>query len=176
MDTHNFFFTRATSINARLEYTAILAVCAGLLIYHWGSVNIWLGLLLFAYIDLIGTVPSLIAAHRSTTGRIHRGYYVAYNILHSLVTQIAFTMVYVLLFGWQWCLLAIPVHLCVDRAMFNNYPKPFGVAFDPVEHPAFAEFVRNYEQFDPDTADWKAIKAANAGNASAPAAQSMPVG
>jgi hypothetical protein len=174
MDTRNYFFTRATALHARAEYGAGLVACLAFIFYHWSSVNVWLGLLLFAYIDLVGTVPSLVAAHRSPTGRISRSYYVVYDVTHSMITQGAFIAVFCALFGWQWSLLAIPVHLFLDRSVFNNYPKPFGVSFDPVEHPAFAEFRRNYEQFRPETADWKAIKAGAASTAEP--ARVTPVG
>lgn len=158
MDTVNHFFTRMTTLNARAEYALGFFASVWLLIIHWPQVDIWQGILLFAYIDLIGTVPALIAYHRSPTGRISKAYYVVYDIMHSAVTQGLVIIAYIQIFGWHWCLLAIPAHIFIDRSLFNNYPKPFGVAFDPVLHPAFQRFVREYQQFDADTADWKAIK------------------
>jgi hypothetical protein len=158
MDTLNHFFTPTTARHARAEYALGFVVCMWLMIAHWSELDVWQAILLFAYIDLIGTVPGLVAYHLSPTGQIHRGYYYVYNVLHSCVTQGLVIIGYIGLFGWQWCILGIPTHIFIDRAMFNNYPKPFGVAFDPVEHPAFARFRREYTEFDADSANWKEIK------------------
>jgi hypothetical protein len=158
VDTFNHFFTKATARHARAEYALGFVVCMWLMISHWSELDVWQAILLFAYIDLIGTVPALAAYHRSPTGQIPKAYYHVYNFLHSSVTQGLVIIGYIQLFGWQWCLLGIPTHIFIDRALFNNYPKPLGVAFDPVKHPAFERFMRDYAQFDADNADWKAIK------------------
>ncbi|HEX3614178.1 MAG TPA: hypothetical protein VHU88_21015 [Sporichthyaceae bacterium] len=168
MDTFNHFFTKTTTINARAEYALGFIVSVWLLLSHWSQVDFWQGVLLFAYIDLIGTVPALIAYHRSPTGRIAKSYYVVYDVLHSAVTQGLVIILYIQLFGWHWCLLAIPAHIFIDRAMFNNYPKPFGVAFEPVLHPAFERFVREYKQFDYKNADWKAMASKHKAGANDP--------
>jgi hypothetical protein len=158
VDTHNFFFTRATMLNARAEYGLGFLACAWLMLANWGELDLWLAIALFAYMDVIGTIPSLVAFHRSPDGQIPRVYYVLYNVLHSAVTQGLVIIVLIQLFGWQWALLAIPLHICADRSMFNNYPKPFGVAFDPVRHPAFQRFAAEYERFDASAVDWKAVR------------------
>lgn len=158
MDTVNFFFTRTTALNARLEYGLGLVACVWLMIANWSELNFWLAFALFWYIDVIGTAPGLLAYHFSRDGRIHKAYYVLYDVLHSAFTQGLVVIAFIQLFGWQWALLAIPAHLFVDRAWFNNYPKPFGVAFDPVPHPAFERFKADYARFDAASADWKAIK------------------
>ncbi len=49
---------------------------------------------------------------------------------------------WVLAFGWEWALLAIPIHLLGDRALFGNALKPFSVPFEPEAHPAFARLDR----------------------------------
>jgi hypothetical protein len=74
---------------------------------------------------------------------------VLYNTMHSMFTQGVVTLLWGLLFGWQWALLALPIHLCGDRALFGNFLKPFGVTFEPVEHPAFARLRAEVEA--PDT-------------------------
>ena len=158
MDTVNHFFTRATALNARSEYALGFVVCMWLMISHWSELDVWQAILLFAYIDLIGTVPGLIAYHVSADGQISKVYYYVYNFLHSWVTQGIVMIGYVEVLGWHWCLLGIPAHLCIDRSMFNNYPKPLGVAFDPVKHPVFEKFKREYAAFDPAGVDWKAVK------------------
>jgi hypothetical protein len=161
MDTVNHFFTKSTALNARAEYALGFLVCLWLMIAHWDALNFWLAIALFAYIDLIGTVPGLLAYHRSPNGQIARTYYVLYDVMHSAVTQGLVMITFAELFGFQWALLGIPTHLCVDRAMFNNYPKPFGLAFDPVLHPAFQRFRDDYAAFDAGAANWKAIKHAS---------------
>lgn len=166
MDIVNHFFTRATVLNARAEYLLALIACVTTMIAHWPALNVWLAAALFAYIDLFSTVPGLVAFHMSADGRISKAYYVLYDVLHSAVTQGLVVAVLVAEFDFQWSFLAIPVHLCIDRGAFNNYPKPFGVAFDPVPHPAFERFRHEYAAFDGGRADWKAIKRAAAGSKS----------
>lgn len=160
MDTVNLFFTRATARHARAEYALGFVVCMWLMISHWSELDVIQAILLFAYIDLIGTVPSLWAFNRSPDGQISKGYFYVYNFLHSFVTQGVVMIAYVEILGWHWCLLGIPTHLFIDRFMFNNYPKPLGHAFDPVKHPVYAKFEREYGEFDPSGVDWKAVKRA----------------
>lgn len=162
MDTVNHFFTKYTALNARAEYALGFVGCLALMIANWDALNFWLAIALFTYIDLIGTVPGLLAFHRSPDGQIPKIYYVLYNVLHSAVTQGLVIIAFIQAFGFQWALLGIPTHLCVDRAMFNNYPKPFGLAFDPVRHPAFERFMADYAGFDFRSANWKTIKHAGA--------------
>lgn len=158
MDTVNFFFTRTTALNARAEYGLGFIACVWLMLANWSELDLWLALALFAYMDVIGTIPGLLAYRLSPDGQVPRVYYVLYDVLHSAFTQGLVTIAFIQLFGWQWALLAIPAHICADRSIFNNYPKPFGVAFDPVQHPAFQRFAAEYERFDASAVDWKAIK------------------
>ncbi|HET9139828.1 hypothetical protein [Actinophytocola sp.] len=137
MDAANHFETRTTYRLIRLEYLVGLAVAVALFAAHIGEVR-WLpAVLLFAYIDLVGYIPGAIAYHRSPTKQISKVYYVLYNTMHSLVTQAVVIGLWVWLIGWEWALLAIPIHLFGDRALFGNFLKPFAVQFEPVEHPAF---------------------------------------
>ncbi len=137
MDAANRFETRTTYRLIRLEYLVGLVVSVVLFGMHFGEVR-WLpAVALFVYIDLIGYLPGAIAYHRSETKRISKVYYVLYNTMHSLVTQSAVVGLWAALFGWEWALLAIPIHLFGDRALFGNFLKPFAVAFEPVPHPAF---------------------------------------
>jgi hypothetical protein len=137
MDAANRFDTRTTYRLIRLEYLVGLAVCVVLLVRHLGEVRVLPAVALFGYIDVLGYLPGAIAYHRSTTKRIAKGYYVLYNTMHSLVTQSAVIGLWALLFGWEWALLAIPIHLFGDRALFGNFLKPFAVEFEPKPHPAF---------------------------------------
>ena len=137
MDAANRFETRTTYRLIRLEYLVGLGVSVVLFGMHFGEVR-WLpAVVLFVYIDLIGYLPGAIAYHRSETKRISKVYYVLYNTMHSLVTQTAVIGLWAWLIGWEWALLAIPIHLFGDRALFGNFLKPFAVQFEPVAHPAF---------------------------------------
>jgi hypothetical protein len=118
--------------------------CVVLTLWHWGEVNWAVFVTLFAVIDLIGYIPGAFAYRRSPTGALPRIYYVLYNMMHSLTTWTVILGVWVLVAGWQWALLTVPIHLLSDRALFGNSLKPFGVSFQPKTHPLFAEFQQRY--------------------------------
>ncbi|GAA2840011.1 hypothetical protein [Crossiella cryophila] len=137
MDPRNLFETRTTYRLLRLEYLAALGLCTTLFITHWQEVRLIPALILFAYIDVIGYLPGLIAFHRSRSGKIHRGFYVAYNLAHSFVTAGLVAFLWAWLVRPEWALLAIPIHLCGDRGLLGNFLKPFAVSFEPSPHPAY---------------------------------------
>ncbi len=140
MDAVNRFDTRTTHLLMRLENLIALGVCVTLFVLHIDEVR-WLpAVLLFVYIDVIGYLPGAIAFHRSPTKRIPKVYYVLYNTMHTFSTQFVVVGVWVLVFGWEWALLAIPIHLFGDRALFGNTLKPFAVSFEPAPHPAYVRF------------------------------------
>jgi len=140
MDAKNMFATKVTYRLMRLEYLAGLLVVSVLFLTHIDRVR-WLpAVVLFAYIDVIGYIPGAIAFHRSHGKQISRVYYVMYNIMHSMVTQTAVALIWIWIFGPEWALLVLPIHLFGDRALFGNFLKPFAVPFEPHEDPAFARF------------------------------------
>jgi hypothetical protein len=146
MDAANRFDTRTTYRLIRLEYLVGLVVALVLFVVHLGEVR-WLPAVgLFVHIDLIGYLPGAIAYHRSASKRIGRVYYVLYNTMHSLVTQALVVGLWAWLTGWEWALLAVPIHLFGDRALFGNFLKPFTVHFEPVPHPAFVVMEKAIEQ------------------------------
>jgi hypothetical protein len=145
MDAVNHFESRTTYRLLRLEYLAALVVAFYFLFTHLAEVNWWAFAVLFVYIDAVGYIPGAIAFHRSRTRQIPKAYYVLYNTMHSMATQGLVALVFALDFGWNWALLALPIHLCGDRALFGNFLKPFGVAFEPVEHPAFTRLRADVE-------------------------------
>ncbi|MGN2637872.1 hypothetical protein ACTD5D_17080 [Nocardia takedensis] len=157
MDTVNHFFTPATALHARLEYGLGFAACFLLMLFNWSDLDVWHAVLLFGYIDLVGTAPGMLAFRRSPDGNIARAYFVLYNVMHSAVTQGLVVTAYILVFGWEWAILAIPAHVCADRSVFNNYPKPYGLAFEPVPHPAFERFEADYRMYHGITMNWKLI-------------------
>lgn len=142
MDQANPFESPTTFRLHRAEYLVGLAVATGFFIVHIDQVR-WLpAVILFIYIDLIGYIPGAIAYRRSTNHRISKGYYVAYNIMHSLVTQGAVVALWIWLVGPEWALLVIPMHLFADRGIFGNFLKPFGLPFEPEPNPGFVALAR----------------------------------
>ncbi|MFE3325705.1 hypothetical protein [Streptomyces sp. NPDC059176] len=140
MDHLNRFESKVTFRLLRLEYGVALVVCSALFLLHLSEVR-WLpALVLFAYIDVIGYIPGAIAYRRSEDGRIPKVYYVLYNTMHSLVTQAVVLAAWAAVHGFEWAMLAVPIHLCGDRALFGNFLKSFRVRFEPVALPTFVEF------------------------------------
>ena len=144
MDACNRFESRGTYLMMRLEYLAALAVCVALALAHLDEIRFWPFVALFAYIDLIGYIPGAIAYRRNRDGEIARIYFVLYNTMHGFLFNGAVVAACCLLFGPSWSLLAIPIHLFGDRALFGNVFKPWGVSFEPRTHPAFARFEREF--------------------------------
>ena len=142
MDHINRFESRTTLLLLRAEYGVALMVGVALLIMHIGEIRWIPAIVLFAYIDVIGYLPGAIAYRRSPDKKISKVYYVLYNTMHSLVTQAVVVGLWIWLFGFEWALLMVPVHLCGDRAIFGNFLKSFRVPFEPEPTPGFAEFDR----------------------------------
>jgi hypothetical protein len=140
MDTKNLFMTPVTAWLVRSEYALGLVVSIVLLFAHAGDVNWWAAAGLFLYIDLIGYIPGAIAFRRKGHGEISKGYYVAYNFMHSHVVQGLVALVWIWAWGPEWALLALPIHLFGDRALFGNFYKPFGLLFEPETHQAYRRF------------------------------------
>ncbi|MEU9139613.1 hypothetical protein AB0D33_27275 [Streptomyces sp. NPDC048404] len=145
MDAKNLFETPATYRLHRAEYALGLVVSGVLFFTHLGDIS-WAPFIgLFLYIDLIGYIPGAIAYHRSTTKDISKVYYVLYNTMHSLVTQGLVALVWIWAFGAEWALLALPIHLFGDRALFGNFLKSFRLPFEPVEDPGYLRFRAEFE-------------------------------
>ncbi|MET9254320.1 hypothetical protein [Streptomyces sp. NPDC003717] len=145
MDAKNLFETPVTSKLHRAEYGLGLVVASVLFFAHLGDVSWPVFVGLFLYIDLIGYIPGAIAFHRSATKEIPKVYYVLYNTMHSLVTQGLVTLVWIWAFGAEWALLALPIHLFGDRALFGNFLKSFGLPFEPVADPGYLRFRAGFE-------------------------------
>ncbi|MFG2776272.1 hypothetical protein ACGFY7_00250 [Streptomyces prunicolor] len=144
MDAENRFETRATFLLLRLEWLGGLAVCSALAVRHFSEIRWAVFIVLFVVIDAIGYLPGALAFRRSRGGRISRWYFVAYNTMHSLVTAGVVAGLWAVLVKPEWALLALPLHLLGDRALFGNSLKPFGVLFEPHPHPAYVDFKRAY--------------------------------
>jgi hypothetical protein len=146
VDSHNLFLTRTTSRLLRAEYGAALIGAIVVALTHLGHIRWPVFIGMFVYIDLIGYLPGAVAYRRSRGGRIWRGFHVLYNSTHSLLSAGAVAGAWCLLVRPEWALLALPIHLCGDRAIFGNFLKPFGLSFEPVTHPAYKELVKTYDQ------------------------------
>ncbi|MCX5039161.1 hypothetical protein ACFWFH_21050 [Streptomyces coelicoflavus] len=144
MDAKNRFETKVTFALSRLEWLGFLAVSLVLAVQHRTEIRWGVFVLLFAVIDAIGYVPGAIAFRRHPDRPVPRGYYVAYNTMHSLVTAGVLAGAWALFVRPEWALLALPIHLMGDRALFGNSLKPFGVAFEPETSPAFRLFEQKY--------------------------------
>jgi hypothetical protein len=144
VDNRNLFETRTTYRLLRAEYLVALVVCAVLLVLNRDVVRWWAFAVLFLYIDVIGYLPGALAHRMAQSARISKWYYVLYNCMHSLLSAALVGMSWVWFVGPEWALLALPLHLFGDRAIFGNFLKPFGVDFEPVVHPDFGRFEENY--------------------------------
>jgi hypothetical protein len=141
MDAKNPFESPTTFRLHRAEYAVAWVVVSVLIVLHWSEIRLLPAILLFAYIDVIGYLPGAIAFRRSPNGRISKNYYLAYNIMHSMVTQGAVIIVWGLTIGWEWALLAIPWHLFADRGIYGNFLKPFSLPFEPHLAPGYRRLI-----------------------------------
>ncbi|MFJ8314084.1 hypothetical protein [Streptomyces sp. NPDC094147] len=144
MDAKNRFETRTTFLLLRMEWLGGLAVCAVLAVQHFSEIRWAVFFALFVVIDAVGYLPGALAFRRSRGGHISHWYFVAYNTMHSLVTAGVVAGLWAVLVKPEWALLALPLHLLGDRALFGNSLKPFGVLFEPDPHPAYIDFERAY--------------------------------
>ncbi|MFP5345520.1 MAG: hypothetical protein ACLGIA_00600 [Actinomycetes bacterium] len=148
MDHENLFLTRTTSALLRLEYGVALAVCVVLAALHWRDVSWPTFVVLFAVIDVVGYLPGRVLwATRGPDG-VPKACYVLYNVAHSGVTSAVFAGLWCLLVGPKWALLALPIHLLGDRALFGSFLKPFGLAFEPTADPGYVAFRSSYARSD----------------------------
>lgn len=137
MDAANTFETPATYRALRAEY-GLLGIAAGYMLWRKRDEVRWpAAAALFLYNDLIGYLPGAFAYRRSTDGRVARRYYAAYNVAHSVLTASAVAATWSRARRPEWALLAIPLHIGIDRGLFGNFMKSFSVAFEPRPHPAW---------------------------------------
>lgn len=133
MDTKNRYHTDSTYLLERLEHLLVVAVCSVLVLWHWQEVS-WLRFVVaFAMIDIIGYIPGTITYHRQQGGRIPAAYHYLYNITHSYLTAAALFALWMWANGgFEWAMLALPIHLSGDRGVFGNIYKPLALPFEPV--------------------------------------------
>jgi phosphatidylglycerol lysyltransferase len=135
MDNFNRFHTRTTFWIVRAETIALLLVLSALVILHAGEVHWWRALVAFAIIDVVGYLPGAFAFRRSENESISHWYYNLYNIAHTyLVTGTGVALWACATGGFEWAMLAVPIHLCIDRGVFGNTLKPTELSFEPRRH------------------------------------------
>jgi lysylphosphatidylglycerol synthetase-like protein (DUF2156 family) len=135
VDNLNRFHTRTTFWIVRLEQIALLLVLSALVLLHAGEVHWWRALAAFFIIDIVGYLPGAFMFRRSKDGRISRVFYNAYNLAHTyLVTGTGVALWAFAIGGVEWAMLAVPIHLCIDRGVFGNTLKPFELSFEPKAH------------------------------------------
>jgi len=141
MDAKNPFESPTTFRLHRAEYLVGWIVVSVLIVMHWSDIRLLPAIILFAYIDVIGYIPGAIAFRRSPNGKISKNYYIAYNIMHSMITQGAVILIWGLTIGWEWALLAVPWHLFADRGIYGNFLKPFRLPFEPHAAPGYQRLI-----------------------------------
>jgi hypothetical protein len=141
MDVKNPFESPTTFRHHRAEYLVAWIVVSILIVLHWSEIRLLPAIVLFAYIDVIGYLPGAIAFRRSPDGRISKNYYIAYNIMHSMITQGAVIVIWGFAIGWEWALLAIPWHLFADRGIYGNFLKTFRLPFEPHAAPGYRRLI-----------------------------------
>jgi len=139
MDAANTFETRATYRALRAEWS-LLGLAAGYMLWKKRDRVRWpVAFALLMSNDLVGYLPGAYAYRRSPDGRVKRRYYAAYNTAHSVLTASAVAALWSKRRGPEWALLAIPLHIGIDRGLFGNFMRPFSVAFEPRPHPAWEQ-------------------------------------
>ena len=139
MDAANRFETKQNFLLARLEYWLLLLASLALLVMHWNEVR-WIPfILLFLYIDLIGYLPGAFV-HRWRKGRVPVLFYRLYNLTHNCLSAALVAILWCLFAGPEWALLALPIHLLGDRAVFGNGFKTPEISFEGAPHEAFVQF------------------------------------
>jgi hypothetical protein len=114
-----------------------MAASALLLLLHAPQVHWARFAVAFAAIDLVGYLPGARAFRRAAGGRIAPLYHHLYNITHNFLTAALVIALWAALAGgFEWAMLAIPLHLYGDRGLFGNGFKPAG---QPFERPARTE-------------------------------------
>jgi len=133
MDIKNRFHTDSTYLLERAEHVLVVIVCSVLALQHWQDTN-WLRFVVaFATLDLIGYIPGALAYRRQRGGEIPAVYHYLYNTTHSyLVAALLVASWAWATGGFEWAMLALPIHLSGDRGIFGNIYKPLELPFEPV--------------------------------------------
>jgi len=147
VDPKNLFFSKNAFRLLRLDHLCLLALSIYVLIQQIEALNVWHFVIAIAWQDAISYYPAAILYYWRRKPdeplRMSRWFYVVYNVMHGVPANLAVLLVwYHENGGWEPAMLAIPIHLCIDRGLAGRYLKSFSIAFEPREHELFAEFSR----------------------------------
>jgi hypothetical protein len=115
----------------RCEHLVLLLVWSTILAPHTHQIAWGRFCAAFVLIDLIGFVPGAIAFRRAGNGPIRPIYHHLYNLTHSYLTAIAVAILWASISdGFEWAMLALPIHLSGDRGVLGNSYKPVSQPFE----------------------------------------------
>jgi hypothetical protein len=133
MDNVHRFHTPLTWLLVRAEHVALAATLVVLVALHFEEVNWVRFIVAFVALDLLGYLPGAIAYRRSKSGTVAPIYHHLYNLTHSYLTAGLLVGAWALAAGgWEWAMVAVPIHLSGDRGIFGNTYKPVTLPFEPV--------------------------------------------
>ena len=131
MDTGQRLYTPATYTLMRLEHVLVVVVCALLVLRHIDTLDWWRFIAVFLIIDLVGYLPGAIAFRRRRGAVIPPVYHYLYNIMHAYLTWAVIVTAWTFAVGgFEWAMLAIPIHLSGDRGLFGNLFKSVTLPFE----------------------------------------------
>jgi hypothetical protein len=134
MDIKNQYHTKSTYLHERLEQVGVVIICSVLTLMHVHELNWWRFIAAFLIIDLVGYLPGAVAFRRGGGHRIPPVYHHLYNITHSYLTAALLVGAWAAtIHGFEWAMMAFPIHLSGDRGIFGNIFKPIVLYFEPVE-------------------------------------------
>jgi hypothetical protein len=148
MDKENFFHTRTTYNLERVDYFVALTIMMILFVTHLRDIRWGPFLAAFAWIDLVGYIPGAIYYRRAARERRRLPvlFPILYNLTHSMLTNAVVVLAWAASSGgFEWAMLAAPIHLLGDRGIFGNIYKPLGLSFEPVRHPLFERFAADFQ-------------------------------
>ncbi|OCQ51463.1 hypothetical protein Ppb6_03380 [Photorhabdus australis subsp. thailandensis] len=83
----------------------------------------WQFILLFFLIDIIGYYPGRIWSLLNKKEVPPAGFYTVYNICHNLFTISIMSLLWLWLFKDNYSVIALFIHICLDRGVLGNFPK-----------------------------------------------------
>lgn len=154
MDVKNLFHTRTTYNLQRLDYLALFLLSTVVALWHAREIRWTQFMIAMVYPDLLGYIPGAICYYlltKETPKRLSKAYYLLYNTTHCVAFNVAILVAWYFVHGgWEWAMLALPIHFTFDRGVFGNVYKPLGLSFEPVTHPRFEAFHGEYQR----SGDW----------------------
>lgn len=98
----------------RLEHIALLLITVALGLIHVRAIDFWKFVPLFVLIDLVGVAPAAIFGKKKI-------FDVLYNVSHSYLVHAGIVGVWAIAAGgFEWAMLAAPIHLSIDRGLYGN--------------------------------------------------------